>query len=322
MSFAQLDMPQLDLDRPQCLILNRLMLADALPLLRQYLRQQADDGQTHVPVRPEARELLPRLASRRQAEADAARLSRTAPGPSSQPPAAAPPSPDPGSASAVPSLVLEVAGATREEKLARLAQMAEEAPAPRALGTLRGTMVFAVGNPNAGVMFIGEAPGAEEERQHEPFVGPAGQLLTKIITAMGLKRADVYISNICKFRPAMENQGNGNRKPSAQEMAACLPFILTEIDIIRPKVIVALGGTAAEGLGIPGPVGRNRGRFHVVGGVPVVVTWHPSYLLRQEQEGAGLQAKRQSWEDMLMAMDEAGLPISEKQRGFFKSRAG
>lgn len=218
--------------------------------------------------------------------------------------------------------LIKVGGTSREEKLARLAQMAEDFTPARALGSLRNTMVFAVGSPHAEVMFIGEAPGAEEERQREPFVGPAGQLLTKIITAMGLKRTDVYISNICKFRPAIENQTTGNRKPTPVEMNTCLPFVMTEIDIIQPKVIVALGGTAAEGLGIMGPVTRNRGRLHSITGIPVVVTYHPSYLLRQEQEGRGNEAKRQSWEDMLMAMEAAGLPISDKQRGFFRSVRG
>lgn len=215
---------------------------------------------------------------------------------------------------------LPITGGSREEKLSRLAQQAEEYHPARSLGTLRGTMVFAVGNPNADIMFIGEAPGAEEERQREPFVGSAGQLLTKIISAMGLNRTDVYISNICKFRPEIESQGSANRKPTPLEMRTCLPFVLAEIDIVQPKVIVALGTTAAEGLGIEGAVSKNRGRYHSIRDIPVVVTYHPSYLLRQEQEGRGIAAKRQSWEDILMAMEKAGLPITDKQRGFFKAR--
>ncbi len=230
----------------------------------------------------------------------------------------------PAEAAVTPSPVMpqsiEVKGGTKEVKLARLAQLAEDHPAPRALGTLRGTMVFAVGNPDAAIMFIGEAPGAEEERQRQPFVGPAGQLLTKIIGAMGLARDQVYITNICKFRPATDNQGSDNRKPTPEEMRACLPFVLAEIDVVQPKVIVALGGTAAEGLGILGPVTKNRGRDHFIKDTPVVVTFHPSYLLRQEKDGRAIQAKRQSWEDMLSAMERAGLAITEKQRGFFKGR--
>lgn len=291
----------------------------AIPLLRQYLQQQLDHGSTHVLLTRDARIRLPDLARVRPESAKP---------PESEPAGAlapdAPGTPDRGEKAGREAvgrgLVLEIGGGSREEKLARLAQKAEDHQPARSLGTLRQTMVFAVGNPNAEVMFVGEAPGAEEERQREPFVGPAGQLLTKIIAAMGMKRQDVYISNICKFRPAIENQGSSNRKPAAEEMRVCLPFVLTEIEIIRPKVIIALGATAAEGFGIPGSVSRNRGRLHSIMDIPLVVTYHPSYLLRQEQEGRGIEAKRQSWEDILLAMETAGLPITDKQRGYFKGR--
>ena len=212
-------------------------------------------------------------------------------------------------------------GDTNAEKIASLIAMAETWEPARQLGTLRQTMVFSVGDPNAKLMLIGEAPGAEEERQREPFVGPAGQKLTGILKAMGLERSQVYISNICKFRPAIENQGSSNRAPSDQEMAACLPFVLTEIDILRPQVIVALGATASKGLGIDGPVGRLRGKFHEFQGTPTMVTYHPSYILREEKMNGGMQAKRQVWEDMLQVMERLGLPISEKQRGYFKTAA-
>ncbi|MFM7604883.1 MAG: uracil-DNA glycosylase family protein, partial [Prosthecobacter sp.] len=183
---------------------------------------------------------------------------------------------------------------------------------------LRETMVFSAGDPNAKLMLIGEAPGAEEERQREPFVGPAGQKLTNILKAMGLARSQVYISNICKFRPAMENQGNSNRAPSDLEMATCLPFVITEIDILRPQIIVALGATASKGLGLEGSVGRLRGKFHEFQGTEVMVTYHPSYLLREEKMNGGMEAKRQVWEDMLQVMERLGIPISQKQQNFFK----
>lgn len=222
-------------------------------------------------------------------------------------------------AEASPSGLIEVPGATKAEKLHALAAIAENSPEARALGTLRQTMVFAVGNPDAEILFIGEAPGSEEERQREPFVGPAGQKLTGIIKAMGLDRNKVYISNICKFRPAMENQGYSNRPPTTQEMRTCLPYIFTEISIIRPKVLVALGKTAAEGLGISGPVSKLRGQFYNVQGLPTMVTFHPSYILREEKMAdGGIVAKRQVWEDMLQVMEKAGLPISDKQRSYFK----
>jgi uracil-DNA glycosylase family 4 len=136
-----------------------------------------------------------------------------------------------------------------------------------------------------------------------------------ILKAMGLAREEVYISNIVKFRPATPRQTTNNRKPSPKEMASCLPFIRAEVEIVKPGCIIALGGTAAEGLlGINGSVGSMRGSWHEFGGIPVRVTYHPSYLLRSQSD---LSTKRQVWEDMLAVMERLGMPISDKQRGFF-----
>jgi len=210
---------------------------------------------------------------------------------------------------------LAVTGESKVERLASLRRQAANWAPARELGTLRQTMVFATGNPDARLMLVGEAPGYEEEKRGEPFVGPAGQKLDLILNAMGLTRDHVYISNIVKFRPATPNQTTNNRKPTAAEMAACLPFVRAEIAIIRPACIVALGGTAAEGLiGLAGSVGSMRGSWHRLDGIPVRVTYHPSYLL---QSGANISIKRQVWEDMLMVMEEIIMPISPKQRGFF-----
>lgn len=293
----------------------------AAAVLKAYLEQRQAAGASHVPLRPDSLERL--RAYRQGRRARAAEVRRLVEEESA--PLAAPANhlretaALPASAPATPHLVLTVPGATKAEKLAALAALAETAPEPRALGSLRETLVFATGSPEAELMFIGEAPGAEEERQREPFVGPAGQKLTGIIKAMGLDRERVYISNICKFRPAMPDQGSSNRAPTREEMRACLPFILTEIDILRPKVIIALGKTASEGLGIEGPVSRLRGRFYEVHGIPAMVTFHPSFILREERlAGGGLEVKRQVWEDMLQVMEKCGLPISAKQRGFFQ----
>jgi len=207
-------------------------------------------------------------------------------------------------------------GETPEEKLAWLRRRAQDWPPARKLDSLRETMVFAVGNPRAELMLVGEAPGAEEERQGEPFVGRAGQKLNQILKAMGVRRDEVYISNIVKFRPALPNQGESNRKPTPEEMASCVDFVRAEVDVVRPRVIVALGGTAAQGLlGLADSVGVLRREFRELKGVPVKVTYHPSYLLRN----AGLAEKRKVWEDMLEVMEQLGLPISEKQRKFFQS---
>ena len=292
----------------------------AAGLLKQYLEQRQTAGQTHVALRPGALEQLRGYRQAKTARAEHVRAlveaAPAAPEPVAVAESAAVPVPEPVRAG--PGL-LEVPGAGKAEKLAALAQIAEASPEARALGTLRQTMVFAVGSPEAEIMFIGEAPGAEEEKLREPFVGPAGQKLTGIIKAMGLERSQVYISNICKFRPAMDNQGSSNRQPTLAEMQSCLPYILTEIAIIQPKVIVALGKTACEGLGIQGPVTRLRGNFFEVQGIPTMVTFHPSYILREERlAGGGLVTKRQVWEDMLKVMDKAGLPVSDKQRGYFR----
>ncbi|MDF1656464.1 MAG: uracil-DNA glycosylase [Verrucomicrobiales bacterium] len=194
----------------------------------------------------------------------------------------------------------------------------------RSLGTLRDSVVFATGNPMADLMFVGEAPGAEEEKERKPFVGPAGQKLTQIIKAMGLSREEVYISNIVKFRPKKGDgrfQGSSNRKPDSTEMEACIRFIRKEIEVVAPKVIVALGATAAEGLlERGGAISSLREQRHEFAGVPVFVTYHPSFLLRQESEPNAEKArasKRKVWEDMLKVMEHIGMPVSEKQRGFF-----
>lgn len=290
-------------------------MSSATSLLKQHLQQRQMLGKTHVSLRPGTMEKLSGLgrppAARAIPEPEplrpiagaTARVIRDSPPPETK-----------------KAELLEVAGETLEEKLAALRSMAETWEPALSMSSLRKTMVFAVGSPLASLMFVGEAPGAEEEKLREPFVGPAGQKLTAIIKAMGLDRPKVYISNICKFRPAMDNQGNGNRKPDPAEMKVCLPFVLTEIDLIKPLVIVALGATAAEGLGIPGSVGGLRGRFHSTSGIPTMVTYHPSYLLREEQTGDGIRAKRAVWEDMLKVMEKLGLPISEKQRGYFQAK--
>ncbi len=295
-------------------------MSPAAQLLKQHLQQKQALGVTHVFLRPGAAVAAPPEpppASVRQTHAAAERSTLTTTrAPSDNPP----PAQTQAQARQAAPRLLQVPGTTREEKLESLRLVAQDWEPALHMESLRNTMVFAVGDPHASLMFVGEAPGAEEEKLREPFVGPAGQKLTAIIKAMGLDRSQVYISNICKFRPAMDNQGSGNRKPTAEEMQACLPFVLTEIDLIQPKVIVALGATAAEGLGMPGSVGSLRGRFHSTSGIPTMITYHPSYLLREEKMGDGIRAKRQVWEDMLKVMEKLGLPISAKQRGFFQAK--
>jgi len=182
------------------------------------------------------------------------------------------------------------------------------------LASSRKTVAFGVGSIDAQLMFIGEAPGADEDEQGEPFVGKAGQLLTKIIQATGLSRADVYIANILKCRPDTPGQTAGNRKPTSDEMATCIPYLHEQIDLVRPKVIVALGATAVEGLlGKTLGITKLRGTWKTYRGTPLMPTYHPAYLLRNQ----AMSEKRKVWEDMLAVMEKLEMPISERQRNYF-----
>jgi DNA polymerase len=185
-------------------------------------------------------------------------------------------------------------------------------------------VVFGVGRVEAKIMFVGEAPGAEEEVQGEPFVGPAGQLLNRMIGAMGLKREEVYIGNIMNWRPEMPVDARGmqfgNRPPTESELAYCLPYLKAQIEVVDPDLLVALGSTAASGLlgvGTFKALGEIRGRWREFAGKPLMVTYHPSYILRNQSN----RSKRMIWEDLLKVMERAGLPVSDKQRGFFLDRA-
>ena len=165
----------------------------------------------------------------------------------------------------------------------------------------RAQIVFGVGSPHAQLMFIGEAPGADEDRLGEPFVGRAGQLLNNMITAMGLKREEVYIANVIKCRPP------GNRTPQPEECAVCSLFLLRQIEVISPEVIVALGAVAAKTLlAINQSLGSLRGNWYEFHGVPLAVTFHPAYLLRNPP------AKKDAWQDLQMVMKRLGLKSPAK----------
>ena len=179
-------------------------------------------------------------------------------------------------------------------------------------------VVFGVGDIEADIFFCGEAPGADEEIQGEPFVGRAGKLLNKIIEAMGLRREEVYIGNIMNWRP--ETTGpTGNRPPTREEINFCLPYLMAQLEVVAPGVIVALGATAAKGLlGVEGErtMRELHGHWREFQGVPLMITYHPSYLLHNNS----LRAKRMVWEDMLLVMEKTGMLISGKQREFFTNK--
>ena len=169
------------------------------------------------------------------------------------------------------------------------------------LHTGRTKLVFGVGNPNADIMFVGEGPGADEDAQGEPFVGRAGQLLNNMINAMGIRREDVYIANVVKCRPP------GNRAPEKDEADTCSPFLMQQIDVIKPKVIVALGATAAKNLLMMNDsMGALRGRWYDFRGTKLVVTYHPAYLLRDPRQ------KKETWKDLQMVMKFLGLKAPAK----------
>ena len=215
------------------------------------------------------------------------------------------------------ALLRELPPVVRPDKAQQLAPLRERVAVcircPH-LVSFRSQTVFGVGNPDAELMFIGEAPGADEDRQGEPFVGRAGQLLTRIIVAMGFSREEVYIANVLKCRPHMPPGAPGNRPPTVEEMATCLPYLTQQIEIIEPKVLVALGATAVEGLlGRREPMGRLRGRWHSYGKTPLMITFHPSYLLRNQS----ITEKRKVWEDMLLVLERLGRPITKRQRDYF-----
>jgi len=163
------------------------------------------------------------------------------------------------------------------------------------LSRCRHSVVFGVGNPRAEIMFVGEAPGHDEDMQGEPFVGRAGELLTKIIAAMGCKREDVYIANVLKCRPPQ------NRTPLPDEISNCLPYLLSQIELIQPKVIVALGATAVRALlDVQLGITKMRGHWYTFRDIPIMPTFHPAYLLRNPP------AKKEVWEDMKAVLEKLG----------------
>lgn len=166
------------------------------------------------------------------------------------------------------------------------------------LSRCRHRVVFGVGNPRAEIMFVGEAPGRDEDMQGEPFVGRAGELLTKIIIAMGFKREDVYIANVIKCRPPE------NRTPLPDEVTNCLPYLLSQIELIKPKLIVALGATAVRALlDVQLGITKMRGHWYTFRDIPIMPTFHPAYLLRNPP------AKKEVWEDMKAVLEKLGREV-------------
>jgi DNA polymerase len=304
----------------------------ALTALTDELKRLKSTGVKSVAVSEESVAALRRvIAARRSAAMPAAESPKAAPASAPRPSAAAPvsapvrpaPAPKPPETAARKLPAPPVVTLPPGDKAARWAWLREQVLTnPVCTANVRPgkKVVLGVGSLDAKIMFVGEAPGAEEEVQGEPFVGPAGQLLTKMIGGMGLKREDVYIGNIMNWRPQMPVAAGaeqvGNRPPTPEELAFCLPFLRAQIEIVDPLLIVALGSTAAQGLlGVDSfkTLGEIRGRWKQFAGKPVMVTYHPSYILRNGSN----RSKRMVWEDLLQVMERAGMPISDKQRGYY-----
>ncbi len=174
------------------------------------------------------------------------------------------------------------------------------------LCTRRTNLVFGTGNPGARLLFVGEAPGRDEDLQGEPFVGEAGQILNRIITRMGLKREDVYICNVLKCRPP------GNRNPEPAEIEQCGPFLLRQVQAIAPEIIVALGTFAAQTLlGTKAPISKLRGTFHDYHGIPLMPTFHPSFLLHNKKDTGKFW---DVWDDMVKVLGKLDMPVPDVKR--------
>ena len=299
------------------------MPSPAAPLI-DYLRELEGRGEKYVNVDDEARKILrefymrarnagPSPVPQSQAKADVTKTDKPKVIAAKEP-AVQQANIEPAQQNQPKAGELVASGSSTKDQIASLKRQVAKWPAVTVLTDLRKTMVFSVGNPDADIMLIGEAPGYDEERLGEPFVGKAGQKLDGILKAMGLERKGTYITNIVKYRPAMPNQTTNNRQPTSEELEAFMPFIRKEIELVTPKVIIALGATSAQALlASEESVTNLRGKFHEFNGIPLRVTYHPSYILLNETNSE----KRKIWEDMLAVMDLLQMPISEKQRGFF-----
>lgn len=269
----------------------RTELATIAASLRAYIEWQRDAGTVGFP--------------RRSAKATPTPASTPGPtpAPALPPTPALSPTPTP-----TPTLSPTLPPEPPVDKHVRLPQLAAEVSTCTrcALAPTRKQTVFSRGSPDARICFIGEAPGADEDEQGFPFVGRAGQLLDRMIAAMGLDPArDVYVCNIIKCRPP------GNRRPEPEEMEACMPYLNEQLALVRPRVIVALGNTAVAGLlGTKLGITKLRGQWKLYRGILVMPTYHPSYLLRPSPQQS--EAKRQAWEDLQLVMKELGLELPKR----------
>ncbi len=311
--------------------------ADALIHLLAELRHRQEAGATTVALSSEGetalRDLIARAKGVAQPERSESAKSPTSPAQdrpakvSVKTPAQPLPVPAPASVRVLDELVPTppkvdlLTSGSKSERLAALRERVLACPECRRHTPAGSLPVFGSGSVDADILWVGEGPDEDELRAGEPLVGPAGDILTKALSAMGLSREQVYLTDVMKWRTVMAN-GLGDRAPTARELAFCLPYLRAQIAIIQPKVIVTLGNAAVNGmLALEGDatfkVTRQRGQWLSFEGLPVLPTFHPSYLLRN----ASVTIKRAFWEDLLAVMTRVGLPISERQKGFYAPKS-
>ncbi len=268
-----------------------------------YLREQESRGITHVDLDETARAFLKQLATQKHQPAVPAAVQKAIlPDIIDSPPPAA----------ASVRAIWQTNGHSKAERLADLRRQLMELPRNSQLAQLRSTLVFSQGNPDAAIVFVGESPSHHDELQGHPFAGAVGEKFDLILKAMNLSRSEVYLTHLVKFRPATKNQTTNNRAPSHQEIEAFLPALAHEMEIVAPRVIVALGSLTSTRLCSNGTAEELRGHWHNWNGITIRTTDAPSFLLTAAQ-----QKKRKFWEDMLAVMEKLNIPISEKQRAFF-----
>lgn len=287
-------------------------LSRALKLMEEHLQHLKEEGVTDVEVDPAILRAGPPVRPAATAPV-AARIPEVTMAPPRTRPAAAPVTPP------APRPVQAAAPAVAGDPVSGLAAIAARIATCQQCGLCRtrGRTVPGQGNPRPEIMFVGEGPGTDEDKQGLAFIGRAGQLLTRLITAMGFTRDEVFIGNIVKCRPTIDNAGERDRPPTPEEMAACLPYLHEQIALLKPKVIVALGATAVKGLFGDQGVGitKLRGKFLQFDGIDVMPTFHPSYLLRQGGDGnTNNQAYWDVWSDCVAALKKIGREPPAKKK--------
>lgn len=312
-----------------------MQASDPLEDLLSELRRLRAEGVETVPLSAESAAILRTLVGKAPDTAASATRTPRAPTPGPVSAAASPPPPDRAPSPAPSATVAKPAiqavkvddsaipeppkvelpsKGSKAERLSVLEERVRACPECRRHLKPGAQPVFGAGDPGAAIVLVGEAPGEEDELDGQPFHGPSGELLDRALRAMGLSRDQVYLTHVMKWRPETPT-GLGSRTPTARELAFCAPYLRAQLAVIRPRAVVALGGTVFHALtGDKARISEARGAWREVEGLPLLPTYHPSYLVKNPSLGP----KRQFWEDLLAVMEKAGLPISDRQRGFFR----